>query len=168
MHHLLQREAAVREFFFTFVDTGLRLRCPVCDQGELFRDWFTMNRTCAHCSVRFERHEGEVTGGMSVSIVVTSLVFFVGYFLTEVLWDWPLAVHFALWVPFAILFPIGFYRHSRALWVACLYLTGDVYWDKEPYTETKLSILDAFINKNPEEPSSSDSSARSPRRRKVE
>lgn len=138
----------------TLWDTGVRLRCPVCEQGTLFKDAFTMHSVCPHCSVRFERNDGEVVGAMNVSIVVTAAIFLVGLMVTEMLWDWSAPLHLAIWVPFAILFPIAFYRYSRALWVAFLYLIGDVFWDKEPYQGTDLTLMDAFLNRpaSPAEP----------------
>ncbi len=132
-------------------DTGLRLRCPVCEQGTLFRDRFHMHPVCPHCSVRFERHEGEVAGGMTVSITVTSLIFLVGLYLTEFVLYLPLWLQLGGWVLYAIFFPILFYRYSRALWVAILHLSGDVFWDQEPYIESELSILDAFLYRSSDE-----------------
>lgn len=139
-------------FLATVWDTGFRLRCPVCEQGKLFKDWFTMHAICPHCSVRFERHEGEVVGGMGISIVATSVIFLVGYVMGEMLTTWSVWVHLAIWVPFAVLFPIGFYRYSRALWVVILYKAGDIYWDQEPYESPELSITDAFLNRTPPKP----------------
>ena len=36
---------------------GLRLRCPVCGQGRLFRTYFTMHESCSCCGVRFAREQ---------------------------------------------------------------------------------------------------------------
>ena len=128
--------------------TGLWLKCPVCEQGNLFATYFNMNKICPHCGVRFERETGEVTGGMSVSIVLTAFIFLLGYGITEVLTNWPLWVHFAIWMPFAILFPIIFYRYSRSLWVVFLYVTDSKALTKDatPYQDTELSMIDAFRN----------------------
>lgn len=103
-----------------------------------------MHKTCPHCGVRFERETGEETGGMSVSIVVLGIIFLIGYPLTEVLTDWSLGVHLAIWLPFSILFPIVFYRYSRSLWVVFLYLTDSIRQDSTPLQETDVSIVDAF------------------------
>jgi hypothetical protein len=106
-----------------------------------------MNRTCPHCSVRFERYQGAEVGGMWISIVITTLIFLVGYTASEILTNWPVWVHFTIWIPFSLLFPIFFYRYSRAWWVAFLHLIGDVHWDYEAYEESTLSIVDAFHNR---------------------
>lgn len=124
--------------------TGLRLKCPVCEQGDLFADYFKMHKTCPQCGVRFERETGEETGGMSVSIVLLGVIFLIIYPLTEVFTDWSLGVHLAIWLPFSILFPIVFYRYSRSLWVVFLYLTGSIRQESTPMRETDVSIVDAF------------------------
>jgi uncharacterized protein (DUF983 family) len=133
----------------TIWDTGLRLRCPVCEQGALFRSLFSMNKTCPHCSVRFERFQGEEVGGMTISIVATTTIFLVGYFIAELRTDWSVWVHLGIWVPFAIIFPIVFYRYSRSLWIVFLYSTNSIYWDSSAYQDTNLSIVDAFFNRQP-------------------
>lgn len=138
-------------------DTGFRLMCPVCEQGKLFSKMFKMNKTCPHCSVRFERFQGEELGGMTISIVVTTTIFLVGYFTAEVRTDWDTWVHLAIWLPFAVIFPIFFYRYSRALWVMFLYLSGSIYWDQESYRDTNLTIVDAFFNRQPPDATPSDS-----------
>lgn len=130
-------------------NTGLRLRCPVCREGPLFKGGLTMHATCPRCGARFERHQGEGTGGMTVSIVVTALIFLVGYYLAERLTTWPVAVHLAMWVPFALLFPILFYRTARAVWVALLHASGDVHPDSAPYQPPEPSIVDAFLYRPP-------------------
>lgn len=137
----------MRRVIGLFWDTGLRLRCPVCDQGSLFADRFNMHPICPHCSVRFERFEGEVVGGMTISIVVTASIFLGAHLLVRGMTSWPLALHLGLWMAFAILFPIWFYRYSRALWVVILHLQGDVFWDYEPYVTPTLSIADAFLKR---------------------
>lgn len=125
--------------------TGARLRCPNCAKGELFRNWFTLHPTCSVCGVRFERYEGEATGGMTISIVVMALLFLIGYIMGELLTDWPVSTHLAIWLPFAVIFPVWFYRYSRALWVVMLYLGGAIFVDEEPYEESTLTLTDAFL-----------------------
>jgi uncharacterized protein (DUF983 family) len=129
---------------YTLWDTGIGLRCPVCEQGSLFSGWFQMHRRCPHCGARFERDQGEVSGGMTISILATSLTFLVGFFVTDALFAWALWAQLVIWIAFVVLFPVFFYRYSRALWVALLHLAGRVYWDNEPYEESQHSILDAF------------------------
>jgi uncharacterized protein (DUF983 family) len=127
--------------------TGLRLKCPACEQGKLFRSYFKLYKTCPHCGVRFERETGEEAGGMSLSIVILGVIFLLVYPLTELFTDWSLWVHLAIWLPFSILFPILFYPYSRSLWVVFLYLTGSVHQDPIAYRDTNLTFIDALHNR---------------------
>ena len=83
-----------------------------------------MHKVCPNCGLPFEKASGEVTGGMGVNIVVTLVVIIVCalvFGLNPRVPLFPLLVGLAL---FAILFPIAFYRSSRGLWVAFLYIIG--------------------------------------------
>lgn len=48
---------------------ALRLRCPVCGGGGLFRWWFQMAERCPTCGLRFERIEGHWLGSLAVNSV---------------------------------------------------------------------------------------------------
>jgi uncharacterized protein (DUF983 family) len=109
---------------------GVRLRCPNCEQGAMF-DGFTMRETCDVCGVRFERRSGESVGGVMINLVVVELVFVVGFFGINAATDIPPMHQLFLWLPFAILFPILFYRTSRGLWVTMVYLNDDLKHDSE-------------------------------------
>lgn len=96
----------------------LRLRCPRCRSGHLFRGWFTMNDPCPVCNLLLEREEGYFLGAMYVSYGLASIVFAAGYFLgTWLLPAWNDKVIAAclvlLYVP---LTPFAF-RYSRAIWI---------------------------------------------------
>jgi uncharacterized protein (DUF983 family) len=95
-----------------------RLRCPRCGRAPLFRGWFTMNEVCAVCDLRFERAQGYWIGAIYVNYGVTTAIAVGGYFA---LWAWAelsTAVQLALWLPFCVVFPLWFFRYSRAVWLA--------------------------------------------------
>ena len=95
-----------------------RLQCPRCGRAPLFRGWFTMNEVCAVCDLRFERAQGYWIGAIYVNYGVTTLIAVVGYFS---LWAWTepsTALQLAMWLPFCVLFPLWFFRYSRAIWLA--------------------------------------------------
>ena len=56
----------------TTMGRALRLRCPVCGQGQLFRR-FTMLVHCAHCGFHFEREVGYFTNTAVINYAVASL-----------------------------------------------------------------------------------------------
>jgi uncharacterized protein (DUF983 family) len=95
-----------------------RLRCPRCGRAPLFRGWFTMNAVCAVCDLRFERAQGYWIGAIYVNYGVTTLIAVAGFFT---LWSWTTlstATQLAIWVPFCVIFPLWFFRYSRAVWLA--------------------------------------------------
>ncbi|MFO7167157.1 MAG: DUF983 domain-containing protein [Chloroflexota bacterium] len=106
----------------------IRLRCPACERGRMFRSWFTMNVRCPVCGVIFERDAGEVTGGIAINSVATSALAVAGASLA---WRsdvpvWPLI---GVLVVVSTLFAMWFYRHARALWTGILFLTGSMFED---------------------------------------
>ena len=105
---------------------GLLLRCPRCHKGRLFPRLFTytMARQCPRCALHFEPDTGEVTGGMAVNMVLTSILgtalAIYGVAFTRIP-TVTIAVALALGM---LLFGLWFHRHARGLWVGVLYATG--------------------------------------------
>ncbi len=104
------------------------LRCPACRGGRMFRSLFRMNVRCPRCGVIFERDAGEVTGGMAINTVATSMLAvsgaIVAFFLDVPVVPWILGL-MVVTVGFCLLF----YRHARALWTGILYITGSMFED---------------------------------------
>lgn len=97
---------------------GLRLRCPLCGQGKLFRTFFRMHRTCRVCGLKFERDLGYFVGGLELHWISTYVLGVAGYFMASPLLpagDWqPLAAYLA---PACVL-AVVLYRPARSLWMA--------------------------------------------------
>ncbi|MFO7323018.1 MAG: DUF983 domain-containing protein [Chloroflexota bacterium] len=110
---------------------GIRLRCPYCGRGRLFERAFHMRATCAYCDARFSRARGEFVGAVYLSSTLTLVLALAGFFSLEAWLDPPLALQLALWIGFALLFPMLFFHTARGLWVAIAYLTGGVYPDPD-------------------------------------
>jgi uncharacterized protein (DUF983 family) len=96
----------------------LRLRCPRCRQGRLFRGWFTMNDPCPVCGLIVQREEGYFLMAMYVSYAIATVLLGGGYFLaTWLLPEWHdqviLVGLLLLYVP---LTPLVF-RYSRTIWI---------------------------------------------------
>jgi uncharacterized protein (DUF983 family) len=106
---------------------GFMLRCPICHRGAVFeKPWpwsYKRNDRCPVCGVRFMPDKGEITGGMAMTMVLTSILGVVGVIYLAVftsissLW----AVVWLVGAP--TLFALWFYRHAHGIWVALLYLT---------------------------------------------
>ncbi len=97
---------------------AIRLRCPTCGQGRLFRSWLSMREPCESCGRRFDRSPGFLLGSIYVNYGVTTLLVVVIYFslfLTHVMTGGQLLIAMSA---FSLLFPLWFFRYARALWIA--------------------------------------------------
>jgi uncharacterized protein (DUF983 family) len=104
--------------FRTIFLRAVRLRCPACGQGRLFRGWFQMHPACSHCGLKYQREPGYFLGSIYFNYGLTALIItavFFGLFLgAGVSPDamlWPLAA-------FCVFFPLWFFRYARSLWLA--------------------------------------------------
>jgi uncharacterized protein (DUF983 family) len=116
----------------TLLLRALRLRCPVCGQGRLFRNWISMHPRCEHCNFCFERGPGFWLGSIYVNYGLTALLttaIFFGFFLTDLL-----SADQLLWMltAFCLLFPLWFFRYARSIWLAF-----DVYFDRPRASESQ-------------------------------
>ena len=96
----------------------LRLRCPRCLKGKIFRGTFAMNDPCPDCGLVFQREEGYFLGAMYVSYSISSfflLIFFLlGYQFLGFL-DQRLLLSLIM-LAFLPLVPLVF-RYSRVIWM---------------------------------------------------
>ena len=96
---------------------SLRLRCPRCGQGKLFRGWFKMYKNCEVCGLLIEREPGYFLGSIYFNYGVTAFIvtaaYFAGYFFTDI------SHQVLLWslTAFCLLFPLWFFRYARSLWM---------------------------------------------------
>ena len=97
----------------------LRLRCPICGKGKLFRGYFDSPERCASCGYFFMRESGYFLPHVAIGYAVTILVS---------LGSWPLmryvfgienaAVTLGTMIVVAIVFGVWFVRYSKVLWLA--------------------------------------------------
>jgi uncharacterized protein (DUF983 family) len=96
---------------------GLRLRCPRCGVGRLYSKPFRMNENCPRCGLKFEREQGYFVGAIYINYAATVGVAVPGFFLLNAFTNITINQQLALWVPFAVIFPLLFFHHSRSLWL---------------------------------------------------
>jgi uncharacterized protein (DUF983 family) len=97
---------------------ALRLLCPGCGAASLFERGFRMRPRCPACGLVFEREAGYFVGAIYINYGLTVTIALAGYFLLDAWPTPPLRVQVGLWGAFAVLFPLGSFRHSKALWLA--------------------------------------------------
>lgn len=96
---------------------GLRLKCPRCGAGPLFLKPFRMYEECPTCALKFEREQGYFIGAMYINYAATVAIAVPGFFLLDAFAGLTINQQLALWVPFAIIFPLAFFHHARSLWL---------------------------------------------------
>jgi uncharacterized protein (DUF983 family) len=90
---------------------------------------FEMRKTCTTCHMRFEREPGYFVGAIYINYGVTVLLTLAGFQVLDLLFAPTVIQQLALWIPFAAVFPIFFYRYSKSLW-----LSMDCWVNPEPPT----------------------------------
>src|SRR3981081_3013325 len=89
---------------------GLRLRCPVCGQGRLFRTYFAMHEHCSCCGVGFAREHGQWVGSLATHTCGVAFLLMTGAASSP---SWPLPVSLAIWCTAAVVVPLITFRFSR-------------------------------------------------------
>lgn len=111
-------------YWKTAVGRGLRLRCPVCGQGRLFRTYFTMNEKCPSCGVAFAREHGQWVGSLDINTFLCAFLLMIGVAFAPL---WSLRTSLIVWCSAAVLVPLATFRFVRGVWTAIVHLTGGVY-----------------------------------------
>src|SRR5437870_13185217 len=97
----------------------LRLRCPICGKGKLFRGYFDSPERGASCGYFFMRESGYFLPHVVIGYAVTVLAS---------LGSWPVvryafgiryaAVTLTIVIAVAVLFGVWFIRYSKVFWIA--------------------------------------------------
>jgi len=96
---------------------GLRLKCPRCAVGPLYAKPFRMVANCQNCSLKFEREQGYFVGAIYINYAATIAIAVPGFFILDTFTGMTIDRQLMIWVPFAVIFPLLFFHHSRALWL---------------------------------------------------
>ncbi|MEO8031977.1 MAG: DUF983 domain-containing protein, partial [Gemmatimonadota bacterium] len=68
---------------------AIRLKCPRCGGGPLFKHWLKMRDHCPVCGLRLERGESGYQVGSYMFNIVLSEMLFAAIFVVAVVWTWP-------------------------------------------------------------------------------
>lgn len=97
--------------------SGIRLRCPRCSEGPLYRKPFQMRAHCPHCNLKYEREQGYFVGAIYINYAATIAVAVPGFFLLDAFAGFDIDRQLKIWIPFTLIFPVLFFHHSRSLWL---------------------------------------------------
>jgi len=76
-----------------------------------------MNDNCPHCALKFEREQGYFIGAIYINYAATVAIAVPGFFLLDAFGNVDIDRQLAFWIPFAVIFPLLFFHHSRSLWL---------------------------------------------------
>ena len=97
---------------------AVRLRCPRCGEGRLFRGLFQMNESCSACGASFKREQGFYLGSIYINYGATVIGTGALYALLVLGIGWSHKAALAACLVAAVVFPIWFFRWARSLLLA--------------------------------------------------
>lgn len=97
---------------------GLRLRCPVCGESNVFRAPFQVRHDCPACGALFQREAGFFVGAITVNVVATEGVVMLAFGLCLLTLGGGGTLTLPILFAVALLFPVLFYHHAWSLWLA--------------------------------------------------
>lgn len=97
---------------------AVRLRCPRCGEGRLFRGLFQMNESCTACGASFKREQGFYLGSIYINYGATVIGTGALYALLVLALGWSHKAALAACLVAAVVFPIWFFRWARSLLLA--------------------------------------------------
>lgn len=123
---------------------ALRLRCPECGVGPLFRGWITMHHHCDHCGLVFERGPGFFLGSTYVNYGFTTLSLTALYMLLHFGLDISNAVLAVPLLIYCVVVPLILFRYARAWWLAldCLFDTPEADLDEANYQRQQAALAE--------------------------
>ena len=119
-----------RRLFFEILDIlgrGVKLRCPCCGHGRLFRTRFRTYDNCLSCGERFEREPGQWFGVIYINLGLSGVLPACGYLVINAFTALPTSQQLSLLLPVAALGPFIFFRLATGLWTSIIFLGEGLY-----------------------------------------
>lgn len=101
---------------------GLKLRCPACGEGRLYKSLFTMNDECPYCHMVFVREQGYFIGAIYVNVIATESLIFFAYLLSLLVLPVTDSTIYVVLLVMALMLPVIFFRHARSIWLSFDYV----------------------------------------------
>jgi uncharacterized protein (DUF983 family) len=107
-----------RPDFLKTLERGLRFRCPVCGESNVFRAPFQVRHDCPACGALFQREAGFFVGAIMVNVVATEGAVMLAFGLCLLTLGGGGTLTLPVLFAVALLFPVLFYHHAWSLWLA--------------------------------------------------
>jgi len=97
---------------------SLKLQCPVCGEASIVQRPFNLKHHCDACGVIFKREEGFFVGAIMANVMLTEFFILDIYFVCLLLTNFSDRVTLTILFVVGVTFPLAFYHHAWALWLA--------------------------------------------------
>ncbi len=94
---------AGRRSWFQAMKRGIAHRCPQCGRGRLFASYVRTNDECASCGLNLSGHRADDAPPYLTIFIVGHVVIPVALAFKQI-FDPPLTVQFAIWLPAMVIF----------------------------------------------------------------
>lgn len=102
------------------IGKGLRCRCPRCGEGALFQGFLQLRPRCEACGLDYSFADAGDGPAIFVILLAGFIVVFAAL-ITEVLYQPPLWLHAALWLPLILIVTLLPLRPMKGLLIALQY-----------------------------------------------
>ena len=111
---------------------GIKLRCPCCGHGRLFKTAFRTHDHCSACGERFEREPGQWFGAVYINLGLSGLLAVSGYLVTNAFSTLTTSQQLSIRLMVAALGPMLFFRLAKGLWTSIIFLGEGLYLQWPP------------------------------------
>ena len=101
---------------------GLRLRCPVCGEGKLYRRWFRMYQHCPACGFIYAREPGYFTAAVALNVFLSELITLIVIIPLAAGQSTSFLGLLLIGGAIAFILPLLFYHHVKSLWMSIEHL----------------------------------------------
>jgi len=99
---------------------GLSCACPRCGRGRLFQGFLTLRPRCEICGLDYSFADSGDGPAVFIMLIGGFIVVFAAL-ITEVVYQPPIWVHAALWLPLILIVTLGPLRSMKGLLIALQY-----------------------------------------------
>lgn len=101
---------------------GLKLRCPDCGLGRLYRAPFRMHTHCNYCGLIYEREQGYFVGAIYLNVIATESLLLGALLIYTLIAGTISQIILTVLIALALALPLVFFHHSRSLWLCVDYI----------------------------------------------
>lgn len=102
---------------------GLRMKCPNCGKGSMFRAYLKVADTCSHCGEELHHQQADDAPPYFTIFLVGHIIVPLVLIVEKVFFP-PMWLHFALWLPLTIVLSLGLLPMVKGALVAYQWALG--------------------------------------------